>query len=369
MLFLSLLFLISPAAAKKKAEAASNSANSAASSDDPSAPEYQVGTKLGEAPHSTEAKYNVNKIGERGIGSGLNFYSLDKEIGLGRQLATQVETHAKIIKDPIVSEYVNRLGQTLVRNSDARVPFTIKVIDNDEINAFALPGGFFYVNSGLIMAADNEAELAGVMAHEIAHVAARHATKQMTRSQLFNMAQLPLIFVGGPVAYTLEQAAGLGMPVSFLKFSRDSEREADLLGLEYEYSSGYDPAAFVQFFEKIAKEQKQKVSFLAKAFATHPMTGDRIRLAQREIQDLLPARPEYVVDTSEFQDMKAHLATLMSTQRMHGPHGRPVLHKRERATLKTGAGGSTGSSDSSDAQTTAKHQDDDQRPTLKRDPS
>ena len=207
---------------------------------------------------------------------------------------------AKLVTDPIVTEYINRIGQNLVRNSDARVPFTIKVLDNEEVNAFALPGGFFYVDSGLILAADNEAELAGVMAHEIAHVAARHATKNMTRAQIWNFASVPLIFVGGPVAYAVAEAAGLLVPLGFLKFSRDAEREADLLGLEYDYASGYDPEAFVEFFEKLNIEKK-KPNMVAKAFATHPMNVDRIEAAQDEIRKYLPDRPEYVLDTSEFE--------------------------------------------------------------------
>jgi len=369
VLFLSLLVMIGPAAAQKNDAAISNGSG-ASGSDKPAATpaEYEVGSKLG--TRAIQEKYDVNKIGDRGIGNGLNFYSLEKEVALGRSLSQQVETQSRIISDPAIAEYVNRLGQNIVRHSDAKVPFTIKVIDNDEVNAFALPGGFFYVNSGLIMAADNEAELAGVMAHEIAHVAARHATKTATRGQLFNMASIPLIFIGGPVAYGLEQAASLAMPVSFLKFSRDSEREADLLGLEYEYASGYDPAAFVQFFEKLGQEKKHKMGFLSKAFSTHPMTADRIRLAQQEIQDLLPARNEYVVDTSEFQQVKAQLASLVNSHRLHGPFNpnRPTLHKRGGPTMRTDrGGGDSGSGDSSDTQTTAK-QDDDQRPTLKRNP-
>ena len=219
----------------------------------------------------------------------------------------------------MVNAYINRLGQSLVRNSDAKVPFTIKVIDNDEVNAFALPGGFFFVNSGLIMAADNEAELAGVMAHEIAHVAARHATKTLTHNQLINLASLPLIFIGGPVVFAMEQAAGLAVPMSFLKFSRDAELEADLLGMEYEYSAGYDPSAFVQFFEKLGQEKKHKFAMISKAFATHPMNAERVARAQEEIQEYLPPRNEYLLDTSEFQDVKAHLSLLLNGRKMLGP--------------------------------------------------
>ncbi len=278
-------------------------------------------------------KYDISKIGERGIGSGMNFYSLEKEIALGRQLAAQVEESAKIITDPVVTEYVNRVGQNIVRNSDAKVPFTIKVIDDDTVNAMALPGGYFYVNSGLILAADNEAELAGVMAHEIAHVAARHATKQATKSQLFNLASIPLIFVGGGAGYAVRQAFAIAVPMSFLKFSRNNEREADLLGLEYQYAAGYDPVAFVEFFEKLQAKEKQHQGFLAKAFSTHPMTEDRVKSAQDEIQVYLPNRPQYVLDTSEFSEVKAHLAALINGSRIgSGPSDRPTLRRREGST-------------------------------------
>src|SRR3954451_15625405 len=215
-------------------------------------------------------KRDPEEIGTRDVGKGINFYSLEKEIALGKQLAQEVEKQAKLVTDPTVSEYVNRVGQNLVRNSDAKVPFTIKVLDSEEVKAFALPGGFFFVNSGLMLKAENEAELAGVMAHEIAHVAARHATKQATKGQIINLASIPLIFVGGPAGYAVRQAAGLAVPMGFLKFSRDAEREADLLGVEYAYASGYDPAEFVHFFETLRARDKKKVSSIAKAFSTHP---------------------------------------------------------------------------------------------------
>ena len=307
-------------------------------------------------------KYNVDLIGQRDVGSGIDFYSLDREMALGRQLAQEVESSCRLVTDPVIDEYINRIGQNLVRHSDARVPFTIKILDNQEVNAFALPGGFFYVDSGLILAADNEAELAGVMAHEIAHVAARHATKNMTRAQIWNMATIPLIFIGGPVAYAVSEVAGLAVPLSFLKFSRDSEREADLLGLEYDYATGYDPQAFVQFFEKLNVEKK-KPNFLAKAFATHPMNVERIEAAQDEIRKYLPDRPEYIVDTSEFEDIKARLWSLENGRRIGGAKedpGRPVLLKRT-STNDSGSGTTTNDSGS--------QPQDNGRPTLKRNPS
>lgn len=281
---------------------------------------------------------NVELIGRRNVGGGVNFYSLQKEQALGRQLADQVESQSRLIKDPVIEDYINGLGQEIVRHSDAKVPFTIKVIDDSEVNAFALPGGFFYVDSGLILAADSESELAGVMAHEIAHVAARHATRNATRAQIFNLVSIPLIFVGGPVGYAVREIAGLAVPMSFLKFSRDAEREADLLGLQYDYASGYDPQAFVRFFEKLKAGEKQHRGWVAKAFATHPMTGDRIRRAQREIAGILPPKSEYIEDTSEFHEIKTRLAHDVEATRPDSG-GRPRLIRRDRKEKDKNDGG------------------------------
>lgn len=281
-------------------------------------------------PSNLPPKYNVELIGQRDIGNGLDFYSREREIALGQQLAQQVESSARLITDPIVTEYVNRIGQNLVRHSDAKVPFIIKVLDTEEVNAFALPGGFFFVNSGLLLAADNEAELAGVMAHEIAHVCARHATKNLTRSEIWNVVSVPLIFAGGPAGYMVYEAASLAVPLSYLKFSRDAEREADLLGLEYDYTAGYDPEAFVEFFEKLSVEKK-KPNLVAKAFSTHPMNADRIEAAQQEISKYLPARSQYIVDTSEFEDVKARLQSLENGEHIGGAKENgpgPVLIRR-----------------------------------------
>jgi predicted Zn-dependent protease len=312
----------------------------------------------------SEAKYDIEKIGMRGIGGGLNFYSLQHEIQLGHELAGEVEGSTRLLNDPEVTEYVNRIGQKLVRNSDARVPFTIKVIDSDEVNAFALPGGYFYVNSGLVLAADNEAELAGVMAHEIAHVAARHATKNATRAELFNLASIPLIFVGGPAGYAARQVVGILIPMSYLRFSRNAEREADLLGMEYMYAAGYDPEAFLEFFEKLEVKGKEKHSMLAKAFATHPMTEDRVRDAQKTITRYLPERDEYVVTTSEFDRVRARLAAMESRRLIDQGGMRPVLRTHENH----GGGGPVLRQPEKPAGDTGKAPDDEQPPTLKRKP-
>src|SRR5437763_11168902 len=218
-------------------------------------------------PKHDGGKDDVDAIGNRKLG-GMDWYSIEKEVRMGKEFAQQIEQSMRMVQDPVVNEYINRIGQNLVRNSDAKVPFTIKVVDSDEVNAFALPGGFFYVNSGLILAADEEAELAGVMAHEMAHVAARHATRQMTRAQWANIGTIPLIFVGGGVGYAAYEAAGLGLPLTFLTFSRGFEAEADYLGLQYMYKTGYDPNAFISFFEKIQAKEKKRPGTLAKAFST-----------------------------------------------------------------------------------------------------
>src|SRR5437773_9313005 len=244
-------------------------------------------TLVAPSSFAADKKKDPDEIGNRDVGKGVNFYSLEKEIGLGKQLAQEVERQAKIIDDPIIAEYTNRVGQNLVRNSDAKVPFTIKVLDSEEVNAFALPGGFFFVNSGLILKADNESELAGVMAHEIAHVAARHGTRQATRGTIINYASIPLIFMGGWTGYAIRQGAGLAIPLGFLTFSRGFEAEADMLGLEYMYKAGYDPTSFVDFFEKIQTLEKKKPGTLSKVFSTHPMTDDRNKPAQKNISEIL----------------------------------------------------------------------------------
>jgi len=278
---------------------------------------------------TVELKYDLSRIGNRNVGAGLDFYSLDREIAMGRELAQDIEANARVVHDPVISEYINRVGQRLVANSDARVPFQIKVLEDDEVNAFALPGGFFFVNTGLIEAADNEAGLAGVMAHEIAHVAARHATKNATRNQIMNMASIPLLMFGGPAVFAVREVMGFAIPMGVLKFSRDAEREADLLGLEYDYQTGYDPEEFVKLFEKFKTQEKGKHSFIAKAFSTHPMTEDRIKRAQNEIRQYFPARPDYVVDTSEFQSVKARVIALDNKRKIdEGDAGRPVLVQR-----------------------------------------
>jgi predicted Zn-dependent protease len=347
----------------------STSNPSAADSSNPPAPD--TSTAPPEKPEkpdknapSPSTMNNLDAIGNRNVGcdKGMgNWYSLDKQVAMGRAYSQQVEHGAKMVQDPAVTEYVNRLGQNLVRNSDAKVPFTIKVIDTDEINAFALPGGFFYVNSGLILAADNEAELAGVMAHEIGHVAACHVAREQTRGNIVNLASIPLIFVpGGWAVYEGTQAAlSIGVPLTFMKFSRSFEAQADFLGMEYMYKAGYDPQSFISFFEKVEAQEKKKPGTIAKAFASHPMTPDRVTAAQQEMKNVLPPRPEYIVDTSEFQNVKARLASLENRHKLQNDKD-----NKDRPTLRR-ATADNPSTDSGSGGTNTNTNDDD-RPTLKR---
>src|ERR1700704_627833 len=302
------------------------------------------------------SKEDVEAIGNRNVGKGVNLFSLEREIALGKSLAQDVEKSSKMIDDPVVTEYVNRVGQNLVRNSDARVPFTIKVIDSDEVNAFALPGGFFYVNSGLILRAQEESELAGVMAHEISHVTARHGTKNATKGELMQLATIPLILLGpgGWAGYGIYQGLNLAIPLTFLKFSRDAEKEADFLGLQYMYKAGYDPNSYVTFFERIQADEKRQPGTIPKIFSTHPPTPERIANTQKEIARILPAKAEYVVTTSEFDTVKARLRNIVFSRKVQTAPGKPTLRTKTEQADKKGQDPNANP--------------DDDRPTLKRRP-
>jgi predicted Zn-dependent protease len=304
------------------------------------------------------SKEDVDAIGNRSVGKGVNLYSIEREIALGKSLAQEVEKSSKLVDDPIVTEYVNRVGQNLVRNSDARVPFTIKVIDSDEVNAFALPGGFFYVNSGLILRAQEESELAGVMAHEISHVTARHGTKNATKGELIQLASIPaMIFIPYSMAgYAMYEGLNLAIPLTFLKFSRDSEREADFLGLQYMYKAGYDPNSYVTFFERIQADEKRHPGTIPKVFSTHPPTPERIENSQKEIARILPAKQEYIVTTSEFDTVKSRLRNIMFSKKVDSGPGKPTLRTKTEQSSKP---------QPTDPNSTS---GDDDRPTLKRRP-
>jgi predicted Zn-dependent protease len=273
---------------------------------------------------------DVSAIGDRNVGKGLDFYSLQREVTLGKRLAQQVEQGARFVNDPAIVNYINKVGQNLVRNSDARVPFTFKVIDSDAVNAFSLPGGFVFVNSGLILQASDEAELAGVLGHEIAHVNARHGTKQATKSDIAQMAMIPIsiLLPYGWAGYGIYQGLNFGIPMAFLHFSRKDEEQADYLGIQYMWKAGYDPNAYVSFFEKIAAEDRRHPETIPKVFETHPPTPERIALAQKEIATILPCRSEYIVDTSRFEYVKRQLELYENGRRLHKKRNGPVLHQK-----------------------------------------
>jgi len=295
----------------------------------------------------------TREIGHRGLG---NWYSVNSEISMGKQYSMEIEKSAHLVTDPVVVEYVNRIGQNIVKNSDCKVPFTIKVIDSDEINAMALPGGFFYVNSGLLLNADEEAELAGVMAHETAHVCAHHAVREQTRMNYAQLGTIPLIMMTGYswTGYGIYEATQFAVPLTFLKFSRDFEAQADYLGIQYMYRSGYDPQAFISFFEKVQALEKRKPGLVAKAFSDHPQTPDRILHSQDEIAKILPARDEYTVTTSEFDDVKGRLARIENKRRLLDTKdkNKPSLRRASTTDDKNGQAG--------------QGKDGDDRPTLHR---
>jgi predicted Zn-dependent protease len=280
-------------------------------------------------------------IGKRNINKGIIAKmsgSTEKEVRLGRELAAEVDRQAKFIEDPVITEYVNRVGQNIVIHSDAKIPFTIKVIDSDEVNAFALPGGFFYVNKGLLLAADNEAEVAGVMAHEIAHVAARHALENQTKGSLLEYLALGTsIFLGGIPGMIFQNTAGLGLLGAFMKFSRGAEEEADKLGVQYMWAAGYDPTAMATMFEKLEAKNKKKPGFISRAFASHPAPPDR-RASSLALAARFPEHDEYVISTSEFQRVKSRLLRLSNARAStagalpgaeEGAPGRPTLKRRQ----------------------------------------
>ena len=308
---------------------------------------------------------DIDNIGNRNINKGLgnlNFTSLEKEIALGRQLAAEIERQVKLVTDPKVNEFVNRVGQNLVRNSDALVPFTFKVIEDDSINAFALPGGFVFVNTGIILTADEESELAGVLAHEIAHVTARHGTENATKGQIVNLATIPLIFMGGLAGFGLRQAAGFAIPMQFMRFSRKAEEEADYLGVQYAYRTGYDPTSAITFFEKVQARETAKPGTMSKLFSSHPPTKERIRKTTQNIGLVLPEKEQYVLTTSEFNDVQEQLIAWENRKPDDGDEedaNRPSLRRRT-ARPKTEA------QEDNEQVVTESPGEDDERPVLRR---
>jgi predicted Zn-dependent protease len=309
------------------------------------------------AAGAKDKKKDVDAIGDRKV-AHRSIISQEKEIAAGKQYSTEIDHTAKMVTDPVVNEFVNRLAQNIARNSDLTIPLTVKVIDDPSLNAFALPGGFLYVNSGLLLAADEEAQVAGVVAHEIAHAAARHWASQMTKATLLQYIMIPLIFVpmSYPVYIGASQALNFGIPIAFMKFNRSAEAEADMLGLQYMYKSGYDPSAYVSFFSKIIEQDRRSPGSVPTVFASHPPTPERIVSSEKQIKEILPQKPQYLVSTSEFDDVKGRLQSIMSLRKKSDKKEGPTLRKREAADTTT------------DSQTTGTSKDDgdDKPPVLRR---
>jgi predicted Zn-dependent protease len=307
-------------------------------------------------------KKDVDEIGNRKV-AHRSLISEEKEIAMGKQYAMEVERSAKLLSDPVVNEYINRVAQNVARNSDLKIPLTVKVIDDPTLNAFALPGGFLYVNTGLILAAEEEDQVAGVMAHEIAHVAARHWASQMTKMTVAQFAMIPLIFVpmSYPVYLGVSQVMNFGIPMAFYKFSRSAESEADYLGIQYMYKAGYDPNSYVTFFGKVMEEERRVPGSVPSVFMDHPPTGDRIIKSEEEIKQILPKREQYLVSTSEFDDVKARLQQVISNRKKlkPGESGGPTLRKRQPTDQTTTQTQPT-------SQGTGTSSGDDQPPVLKR---
>ena len=310
-----------------------------------------------------DKKNDVDEIGNRKV-AHKSIISEEKEIAIGKQYSVEIERSAKLLTDPVVNEYVNRVAQNVARNSDLKIPLTVKVIDDPSLNAFALPGGFLYVNTGLLMAADEEDQVAGVVAHEIAHVAARHWASQMTKMTFAQFAMLPLIFVpmSYPVYMGVMEAYMQGVPLAFLKFNRGAEAEADYLGIQYMYKAGYDPNSYVAFFGKVMEEERRMPGSMPQVFMDHPPTGDRIIKTEEEIKQILPKREQYLVSTSEFDDVKGRLQQVISNRKRMKPGetGGPTLRKRQPSDQTTTAPTQTA------GQSSGSTGGDDQPPVLKR---
>ncbi len=309
--FVCLLMWISvfPGISALRAQVAPDSSiDSAISTSAESSGPVKSSSRISSKQKKLQQKYDIRRVGVRSIGAGLNFYSLEREARLGKDIADQIDASVKLNLDPFVNEYIRKIALKLETHSDSRIPVIIKVVYDAQANTFAVPGGYLYVTTGLILFCDDEAELAGAIAHEIAHVAARHGTKNLTKRELWGLASIPLSLVGGPAGAAVSSFAAITGPLTLLKLGRNDELEADLLGIEYVYLAGYDPQEFIRFFEKTKMAAGARANFFGKAFATHPQAEDRIRRAQSEVQILLPPRDEYIIDTNYFQEVKSVLA-------------------------------------------------------------
>jgi len=261
---------------------------------------------------------DINAIGNRHIARGVNFYSVQHEKDLGKSLADEVERSAKLMQDPSVIEYVEKVAQNVTKHSDAEIPITVRVIDSDAVTTFTLAGGYQYVSRGLLLKLENEGELASVLARGIAHTALRSATTQATKAQL--MAATVPVLASGPSSSSARQAPTTSLIQ--LKMKRDDELDADYFGIEYVYKAGYDPECFTSFLQRIwgfnATAANDSVS---KVFGTYPPLDERLAALKKEISKILPPRDGAIISTPEFDEFKEHLQAYKSNELNQPPKG------------------------------------------------
>jgi hypothetical protein len=275
---------------------------------------------------------NVNEVGFRGLER-----DQQDDIKRGQDAVRDLQQQGAMppeLANPAIQQYVSTIAKRLAQNSDLLVPLKVTVLDSKEVNAFALPGGFLFVQRGLLEAVDDEAELAGVLSHEMSHVAARHGHKLMKKATVssifYQSAQLAAIILTGGTAgigtyYALQYGFyGLGFAINLnlLGVSREYEAEADQLGIQYAWKTGYDPSGFIRFFDKLASKEGNVIG--ASWFRTHPLFYDRMVKAKREIM-FLPKREQMIIQTTEFEEMKTLLKEQVVKSNAELDKKRPTL--------------------------------------------
>ncbi len=244
-----------------------------------------------------------------GINKGqFNIISISQEIKLGKQASKEVEKEMKVVNIPMVRDYINYLGNRLASHSDLKIAYHFGVIEDEEINAFSLPGGYVYVFTGLIDATENESELAGVIGHEIGHIASRHATELLSMQKGINIfASILFNVLGVRITGTQAQLANITATLGVLHYNRSQEKEADDLGLKYMMKAGYNPYSMITFFYKLKKIHKEKPNILTKILSTHPVTDERIERIKREIENMHINEEDFITNTPQFIRIKSLL--------------------------------------------------------------
>lgn len=265
---------------------------------------------LASRPHikkRSKSDANITAIGHRRITHATNLYSLEREKQLGKALSEEVERTSKLLTDPAITEYVDRVAQTVAKNSDARMPITVRVIDSDSVDAFTLPGGYQYVSRGLLLRLAGEGELASVLARGIAHTALRSSTTLATRADILQISTVPLS--NSAPGNSFPSDAALAVPLTSLEMHRDDELDADYFGVQYLYKTGYDPECFLDFVQRIWGSGATATKVPA-AFSAYPPLDERLAALRSEISKILPPRDGATVSTPEFDAFEERLRTI-----------------------------------------------------------